>query len=202
MKANERMRGRPREQRVDVSVRRATMELLEEAGYAGLSIEAVAARAGVGKPTIYRRFRSKSELVFAHAFHPLELGPAPDTGSLRGDLRALTQRIVDTFLRPAAASALPGLLEDLTRNPELSERFRARFVESERRVVGELLDRAVERGELASRPNVDLVHSMLVGPVFSWIFLSRNPVKRGLAKQLADHVVAGLLPADSRKENP
>ncbi|MGH2609674.1 MAG: TetR/AcrR family transcriptional regulator [Tepidiformaceae bacterium] len=202
MATNQPGRGRPREQRADDAVRRATLELLEEVGYGGLSIEAVAARAGVGKPTIYRRFRSKAELVFAHAIHGPELGPVPDTGSLREDLTALTQRILETFLRPAAASVVPGLLEDGTRDPELAARLRASFVESERRMVREILDRAVTRGELARRPDIDLVHALLLGPVFCWIFLAHNPVKRGLAGRLAVHVAGALQATPARKETP
>jgi AcrR family transcriptional regulator len=193
--ATERPRGRPREQRVDDAVRRATLELLPEVGYGALSIEGVAARAGVGKPTIYRRYRSKAELVFATAIHPLELGRAPDTGSLEGDLVALIQAIVEIFQHPAAACAVPGLIEDVSREPELARRFRDRFVEPERQWVGEILDRAVERGELGVRPDPDLVHALVLGPVFSWIFLARTPVRRGLAKQLAEHVYRAIVVA-------
>jgi AcrR family transcriptional regulator len=195
MTIRERTRGRPREQRVDDAVRRATLELLAEVGYGALSIEGVAARAGVGKPTIYRRYRSKAELVFATAIHPLELGRAPDTGLLEGDLVALVQAIIDVFRRPAAARAVAGLIEDFSRDPELARRFRDRFLEPERQWVGEILDRAVERGELGVRPDPDLVHALLLGPVFSWIFLARNPVRRGLAKQLAEHVSRAIVPA-------
>jgi AcrR family transcriptional regulator len=190
-----RRRGRPREQRVDDAVRRATLELLADVGYGALSIEGVAARAGVGKPTIYRRYRSKAELVFETVIHPPELGRAPDTGSLERDLVVLIQGIVDVFRRPAAARAVPGLIEDVSRDPELARRFRDRFVEPERQWVEEILDRAVERGELGVGPDPDLVHALLLGPVFSWIFLARNPVRRGLAKQLADHVSRAIVPA-------
>jgi AcrR family transcriptional regulator len=195
MTTSERRRGRPREQRVDDAVRRATLELLAEVGYGALSIEGVAARAGVGKPTIYRRYRSKAELVFVTAIHPLELGPSPDTGSLEGDLVDLVQAIIGVFRRPAAARAVPGLIEDVSRDPELARRFRDRFVEPERLWVGEILDRAVERDELGVRPDPDLVHALLLGPVFSWIFLARNPVRRGLAKELAEHVSRAIVPA-------
>ncbi len=202
MVPNDPVRGRPREQRADDAVRRATLELLEEVGYGGLSIGAVAARAGVGKPTIYRRFGSKAELVFAHAIHGPELGPVPDTGSLQQDLTALTQRILDIFGRPAAASVVPGLLEDATRDAELAARLRATFIDSERRMIREILDCAVTRGELAKRPDVDLVHALLLGPVFCWIILARNPVKRGLAARIADHVAGALQAASARKEIP
>jgi hypothetical protein len=120
------------------------------------------------------------------------MGPTPDTGSLRGDLTARVQRIVDTLLRPEAALALPGLLEDGTRDAALAERFRATFVQSERELVREILDRAVARGELAERPDVELVHALLLGSVFSWIFLSRTPVKRGRARRLADLVTRAI----------
>jgi AcrR family transcriptional regulator len=184
--------GRPRDRRIDRALRRATLELLRERGYGGVSVEAVAARAGVGKPAIYRRFASKPELVFAHAIHGPELGPPPDTGSLRGDLAALVEGIIGGLAAPAAAAAVPGLLADLARDPELGRRFRATFVEQERARVVAVLERAVGRGELARPPDPALVHACLLGPVFAWLFLLQAPVARDLAARLAAFAAAAL----------
>jgi AcrR family transcriptional regulator len=196
--------GRPRDDRIDEAVRRATLDLLGERGYGGVSIEAVAARAGVGKPAIYRRFASKPELVFGHAIHGLELGPPSDMGSLPSDLDALVQGILDTLAAPAAAAAVPGLLADLGRDPELARRFQATFIEQERARVSAVLERAVRRGELAGPPDPTLVHACLLGPVFAWLFLLRLPVAQGVAERLAAFAAAALqegepLPRETRR---
>jgi AcrR family transcriptional regulator len=187
-----RSRGRPRDRRIDKAVGRATLDLLDERGYGGVSVEAVAARAGVGKPAIYRRFASKPELVFAHAIHGPRLGPPPDTGSLRTDLAALVRGILDTLAAPVAAAAVPGLLADLGRDPELATRFQATFIEQERGRVIAVLGRAVRRGELARPPDPALVHACLLGPVFAWLFLLRGSPGRDLAERLAAFAAAAL----------
>jgi len=186
------VQGRPREQRVDQDVAEATCALLGEVGYARLTIEAVAARAGVGKAAIYRRWTSKADLVFASAVHPLDLPLPSDTGALRGDLTALVESIVACLTPPAAAEAVPGLLGDLSHDPELANRFRTTFVEQERATVVIILERAASRGELGEWPDPDLVHSLLLGSVFSWLFLQRKRPIRDLAVQIGDSVARAL----------
>src|SRR5215475_3487601 len=97
---------RPRLPSADQVIVEATRVLLLENGYAGVSIEGVAARAGVAKTTIYRRWPSKAELVFEVAIHRSRLGPAPDTGTLVGDLAAVAVIIVRSLSRPVAAAAM------------------------------------------------------------------------------------------------
>ena len=187
--------GRPREPRVDEAVRAATLELLRERGYGGVTMEGVAARAGVGKAAIYRRFPTKAELVFAAAVHGLELPPPEDTGSLRGDLEALIRRIVALLTRPVAAAAVPGLFADLGSDRELAARFEQTFISPARAVVAAALDQAVARGELRARPDPELVHVLLLGPLFIWVHVLRRPPAE-LAERLAG-LVAGALPSAS-----
>jgi AcrR family transcriptional regulator len=189
--------GRPREARVDQAVRAAVLELLTQRGYAGVTIEGVAAKAGVGKTAIYRRFLSKAELVFDAAVHGLELAPPEDTGSLRGDLAALIQRIVASLTRPAAAAAIPGLIADLGRDPGLAARFERTFVAEERAVVAEVLDRAAARGELRGPFDPELAHALLLGPVFAWLHLLRRP-PANLAVCLAERIEAALVSAPTK----
>jgi AcrR family transcriptional regulator len=147
-------------------------------------MEAVAARAGVGKATLYRRYGSKVELVFAHTIHPGTLH-APDTGSLRGDLRLLGTQIVAAIGPPTAVAALPGLLADLAREPQLRERFQSVFIASERTVVAEVLERAQARGELVGSVDPDLVHALMLGSIFAAIFLLDLPPSGELGERLA-----------------
>jgi AcrR family transcriptional regulator len=182
--ADQSTRGRPREQRVDAAITDAAHALLNEVGYAGLTMEAVAARAKVGKATLYRRFGSKAELVFAKTVHASAL-PAIDTGSLRGDLALLGERIVADLMPPTTRAALPGLLADLARDSQLREHFHRTFIASERALIADLLERAHDRGELAAAADADLVHALLLGSIFASIFLLDLPVTAELGNQLA-----------------
>jgi AcrR family transcriptional regulator len=119
--------GRPRDPRIDGAVLQATVDLLGETGYAELSVDAIARRAGTSKPAIYRRWPSKAHLVHEAVF-PINSGTElPDTGSLAGDVREMVRRTVAVLTTPAARAALPGLVgemaADLTLHAALLERF-------------------------------------------------------------------------------
>ena len=119
--------GRPRDPRIDGAVLQATVDLLGEAGYAELSVDAIAWRAGTSKPAIYRRWPSKAHLVHEAVF-PINSGTElPDTGSLADDVREMVRRTVAVLTTPAARAALPGLVgemaADLTLHAALLERF-------------------------------------------------------------------------------
>jgi AcrR family transcriptional regulator len=191
--------GRPREARVDEAVRTATLELLEERGYTGVTIEGVAAKAGVGKTAIYRRFPSKAELIFNATVHGPRLAPPEDTGSLRGDLAALIRRIVASLMRPAAAAAIPGLIAEIEADPRLAARFERTFVDREREVVAAVLERAAARGELPGPSDPELAHALLLGTVFAWLHLLRRP-PADLAERLAGPLAAAVA-APSTKES-
>ncbi|MEY8018605.1 TetR/AcrR family transcriptional regulator [Mycobacterium servetii] len=121
--------GRPRDPRIDGAVLRATVELLAETGYSGLSIAAIAQRAGTSKPAIYRRWPGKAHLVHEAVF-PLGAATAiPDTGSLRHDLREMVRRTVAFLLTPAARAALPGLIGEMAADPTLHSALLERFAD-------------------------------------------------------------------------
>lgn len=185
------VRGRPRDGRADAAIAKALGELLAEVGYPALTMEAVATRAGVGKATLYRRYGSKVELVFANTIHASTLRSV-DTGSLREDLDLLSERIVADLKRPAAAAALPGLLADLVDQPRLFARFQTVFVAGERELIADLLDRAHVRGELAADPEPDLVHAQLLGTIFASLFLLDLPPTNDLAKRVAAMTATAL----------
>ncbi|QKG26193.1 TetR/AcrR family transcriptional regulator [Actinomadura verrucosospora] len=190
-------RGRPRSGHVDEAVADAVRALLAEAGYQALSIDGVAARAGVGKAGIYRRWRSKAEMVFAVVVHgPHPVAPA-DSGSLRADLSALAEHIIDLLSGPYARLVLPGLTADLSADPALAARFQAGVIDAERALVAEILDRARARGEDAG-DDPAFVHALLLGPIYTYLFLAGGEVPPGLADRLASAAVAAL----GTKESP
>ncbi|MFF1343617.1 TetR/AcrR family transcriptional regulator [Streptomyces sp. NPDC058290] len=190
MKPSKQPTGRPRESRVDDAIRDAVRELVQEAGYAALTMDAVAAKARVGKAAIYRRHASRSELVFSALVHGRETKPLPDTGSLHGDLTALADLILRLFRDPAVTPALPGLLAEIKQQPDLAARFQDTFIASERAEVTRLLDRALARGELTSPADPALVHAAVLGSCFAWVFLLGEPPTPSLAPRVASLAAA------------
>jgi AcrR family transcriptional regulator len=158
--------GRPRDKRIDSAVLHATVELLGRTGYADLSVDAIARRAGTSKPAIYRRWPSKAHLVHEAAFPIGDATELPDTGSLAGDIQEMVRRTVAVLTSPAARAALPGLVAEMAADLTLHAALLERFGDILFRGLTDRLDDAVARGEV--RPDVtaaDLVE-VLAGPTF------------------------------------
>jgi AcrR family transcriptional regulator len=161
-----RPRGRPRSARVDAAILDATLELLAEHGLEGLSIEAAAARAGVGKATIYRRWPSRDAMVAA-AFRSVNASVRlPDTGDVRTDLVALLAEFQRVTLRSVPAAMMPRLMAAVLTRPELLRLFLANALAPRRAAVLDVLERARARGQLRPEADLDLAFGMIVGTVF------------------------------------
>jgi AcrR family transcriptional regulator len=191
------MAGRPRSADLDVALTDATAQLLAEIGYIATTVDAIAARAGVPKSALYRRWSSKAELVFATVVH----GPVimvPDTGALGSDLVELARRIVATLTAPAARQALPGLLVDLANDPKLVQRFHDDVIGKQRALVQSVIDRAVARGELDESIRADDLHAQLLGTAYAWTALVGEPAPRDLPERLAGAAHAVLIRRDRK----
>ncbi|MBL1072990.1 TetR/AcrR family transcriptional regulator [Nocardia sp. 2] len=188
---------------MDHAITSATREILAERGYAGLTVDAVATRAGIGKAAIYRRFATKQEMIFSVVIHDMRETAPPDTGSLRTDLAALA-RTVAGQLSSAPTDVLTGLLADIYADSTLAERFSGTFLERQRQVITELLERAGARGELASRPDPATVHALVLGPIFVWLLvLDGDPgTVDGLIETVAESATAALLSAAAHSCGP
>ncbi len=187
--------GRPRDDRVDASVVDATRTLLLEGGLPAVTVAAVAARAGASKAAIYRRYPSKLHLVFAAAIHDVDVATPPDHGSLAADLTALLGDIAASLDNPVSRRVLPAMLLELDADDDVTERLSRTFVAREHEIIGEVLDRAVARGELPSKPDVAEVQAHLVGPVFAWIYVLRRPVDNAWLVRHAALLVRAWRPA-------
>jgi AcrR family transcriptional regulator len=143
--------GRPRDPRIVGAVVEATVALLAEMGYADLSVDAIARRAGTSKPAIYRRWPSKAHLVHEAVFPLGEATELPDTGSLTGDVRAMVRRSADVLTTPAAGAALTGLVGEMAADPTLHAALLQRFSGILSQGLGDRLADAVARGE--ARPD-------------------------------------------------
>jgi AcrR family transcriptional regulator len=144
--------GRPRDKRIDSAVLRATVELLAETGYADLSVDAIARRAGTSKPAIYRRWPGKAHLVHEAVFPISEATAIPETGSLAGDMREMVRRTVEVLTTPASRAALPGLVGEMAADLTLHSALLERFGDILSRGLSDRLAEAVARGEV--RPDV------------------------------------------------
>src|SRR3954453_5217288 len=142
--------GRPRDPSRDGVIRSAILQLLADVGYGALTMDAVAAQAGVGKATIYRRWRTKEDLVVDTIAELNQVGTAtPDTGTLEGDLRVLLHWLVSEITGPVGAATL-SLLSTVPHQPALAEAFKTGPVSVWRRSFDEVWARAVQRGEVRS----------------------------------------------------
>lgn len=185
--------GRPRDAHHDQAIIQAVREVLAEAGYLGLTIDRVASRAGVGRPTVYRRWPSKAALVMgALGESAADREPAPDTGNLRDDLLAIRRLQLSLLDSPEGRLVLPGLTADVLEQSDLHPRFRERYVKPWRDLIRAAVERAAQRGEL--RPGVDarMVADLLTGPLVFRVIFAQEEVDEGALDPAMDVVLAGL----------
>jgi AcrR family transcriptional regulator len=180
--------GRPRSVEADEAILEAAVDLFAAGGLDGLTVEGVAARAGVGKATVYRRYPCKVDLVIA-ASRCFAFGDEqPDTGTTRGDMCAMVVGLIERLTTTALGRALPMLVADRARVPELAEAYRA-IVSEKRAFHHRVVERGVARGDL--RPDVDpeAVIDAYVGPVFYRFLISDAPLDDEFAEALVDAVL-------------
>jgi AcrR family transcriptional regulator len=158
--------GRPRSAEADEAIHRAAIELCVEHGFEGLTVEAVAARAGVGKATVYRRHPNRVGLIVAAASDVCGALPEDiDTGSVLDDLRRLAHGIVRTLQSARTRAVLSQIVAGAARNPELRA-AQQRFVAGRRAVALVAIRRGIERGELRADTDADLLAELFAAPLF------------------------------------
>ncbi len=185
--------GRPLDATRDEALRRAALELVAEIGYDRLTIDAVAARARAGKATVYRRWASKAELVadavVCDACKGLE---APDTGSIRSDLLALSEHM---WLRSGPvprASVMAGMMSALLASPELRDAFHAAGRPPES-VVAAVVRRAVERGEIPEPEDLETVGLVMPGMCMFHLVKTGTAPDRSFFETVIDRIILPAL---------
>lgn len=174
MNEAQRGRGRPRKSGADDAILAATIAGLAQAGYAELSLESIAARAAVTRPTLYRRYPNKQALVIAALSAAFEsVNPrVPDYGDARRDVRALLENIAAMLTKTPIGDVIRGLLPELPRDAALAE-LAARFAEARRALLRDAIARGVDRGELPASLDVEVaIDALLGGLYFRFLFLS------------------------------
>lgn len=178
---------------VRAAVLDATLAELVEQGIDGMSVAAVAARAGVHETSVYRRWRTREDLIVdALLDRSAAEIPAPDTGSLRGDLVELA-RLVSAYLSMPLGRALARMTALAVEDESLAH-ARAEFFDSRVATMRVVIDRAIERGELPAGTDARLVLEMLVAPLHVRTILTGEPLTEALPEQLVDVLLEGLRP--------
>jgi AcrR family transcriptional regulator len=188
-----RKRPRRRGAALESAILDAVLAELADVGYARLSMERVAERAGASKASVYRRWPSKVELVMDAVYHVFpEAGSPPDTGSLRGDLLAMMRAVAEQLAGPAG-QALSGILSDALGDPDKARRVRAYARGNSRGGMREIVRRAVTRGEVdpaaVTERRLEAAHALLRHQ-----FITRGvPIPLEVIEEIADEVVIPLL---------
>lgn len=178
---------------VTEAIRAAVFEELAAVGFARMSIEGIARRAGVGKTAVYRRWKSKLSLVLdlVGAFAAQGM-PAPATGSLHGDVRALLEVASGALRHPVASQVIPDLLVEAARHPEIAEAVTAALLDGQRGVVTRIVREAVARGELPEGADPGRALDLIVGPLYWRLAVVRTELPPGYVDDLARSAVAAL----------
>ena len=185
-------RGRPRSPETRAKILKAAYEMLNELGFMDLTIEGVAARAEVGKPTIYRRWKTKAALAmdaFLEAVNP-ELA-FPDTGTAKEDFREQMQKIV-ILMNSSRGEVLASVIGCGQADEELIAAFRENWLIPRRKDAKQIFKRGVERGELRADVNAEVAIDALYSPLFYRLLLRHQPLSKKLVNELVDVVMNGL----------
>ena len=181
-----------RSARVRVDVIAATLAELAERGYTALSLESVARRAGVHKTTLYRRWGSREELVLeAMLARAGEHISVPDTGSLRGDLLMLARTAAANAASPEVAAMARAVAAESPHDGRLAAVNR-RFWAERLAMDGVIVERAIERGEVAAGTEPGRVIEAVIGPIHLRLLLTGEPVERSFLEGIVDLVVDGV----------
>ena len=179
----------PRIERTRTVVRRAVLDELGEVGYGALTIEAVAARSGVAKSTIYRHWEDKLALI-ADAFETAHIDHVPniDTGTIRKRIESLVTHVAEVLVDSIFSRCIPALIEGAAQDPRLRD-FHYRYSSERRRSLAQLIAGGVASGEFAPDTNQELAAAALLGAIFYYRLMSPQPFAPAQATRLVNTVL-------------
>ncbi|MDO4685155.1 MAG: TetR/AcrR family transcriptional regulator [Corynebacterium sp.] len=175
-------------------LRQTVIEQLHTLGYSAITIEGVCAASGVAKTTLYRRWKSKAEMIFELVIHTDPNYEYPDTGTIQGDIATIAADAVNFICNPLARKALPGLLEAIAADPALHDRLHTVFIQPAHQAITHVLRRAEARGEIAAQTHLDpdIFYAALIGIPLCATQLLRLEDTNVLTEKLAAHLLASL----------
>src|SRR3954451_21948413 len=186
-------RGRPPAPDTEQRVLTAALDLLAREGYAGLTLNVLAARSGLAKTTSLRRWGPKAAVAAAAverlALHSVDL---PESGTLRGDLIALQHKAVAVFT-DGEGGFVPRLIRESGHHPEIAELLHT-VIHTRRRAYHRILGRAIARHELDPDVDQDVIIDLLIGPIWTRLLITRDPITDGLVEEIVDVVIRAYPP--------
>ena len=186
--------GRPRDEGATASIMRAALELADESGFDALSVEAVAARAGVGKTTIYRRWANVWAVVMDAVLADVtRAAPIEEHATARASFRASMRSLVKVY-RGKAGKLLRALIGRAQVDADLRQAVQARWVQPRRRVAREVVRRGIESGELREGLDADVALDALYGSIYHRLLVPYDnaPLSDEFIDRVVDHVFGGL----------
>jgi AcrR family transcriptional regulator len=189
-----RVAGRPRSAEAHDAILRAAIVVVREVGYDAAAMDAIAARAGVGKATVYRRWTSKEALV-ADAIEQIMVSrTVPDTGTTRGDLRAIMRETMRMYHDPQTTPFLSALVAAMARSEPIALAVRNGFVAVRRDAMRQVIVRGISRGDLRRGMDIPLALDLLSGPFLSRALITGTPIDERLVRGVVDAVLATFAP--------
>ena len=183
-----------RAERVRTTVLGAAAELLTEVGYEQMRVEDVATRAGVHKTTVYRRWPTKAALTAdAAALHSADAVPIPDTGTIVGDLQLLAREVVANIGTEGGARRSRSVAAAAATSDELAAAMHG-FWARRLTLSAEVVERAIQRGELPASTDANLIIETVIGPLWVRLLLTGEPITEDLADRVVQLVTTGAVP--------
>jgi len=183
-----------RSERSRVAILTAARDLLGETGYAQLTVEAIAARAGVGKQTIYRWWPGKGAVILEALVETAGEAALPDTGDLRADLTVVLRAIVAELADPALSATTRALTIETLGSDELAAQVRDRLLRPQMDAVKERLRAGQAAGQLRADVDLDLAVEALIGPPYHRWMLRTGPLTDTYADGVVEQALTGLAP--------
>src|ERR687889_2592462 len=188
--------GRPRSERAHRAILQAANDLLESEGFAAVTVEAIAERAGVSKATVYRWWPNRAA-VGMDGFLSIVSSevPFPHTGHAREDIRLHMRRLTEAFSGKIGRTVAV-LIAEGQADPELAEALRSRWLSVRRTEARKILELGIECGELREDLDPEVAVDILYGPIYYRLLVGHAPLDEKFADALADHVFAGFSAGD------
>jgi len=188
--------GRPRSAESHNAILAAALKLLNERGYRSVTIEGIASEAAVGKQTIYRWWRSKAEVILeAFTRYTADRIAVPDSGNVQTDLEIFLAQAFDSLTRDSG-EVVRGLMSEALIDPDFAEAMRDIFISSRRSVLRDILLKGIERGELASDVDIELIIDLVYGPMWYRLLNKHAPLNPRFAKQISEMIAGKLTRSD------
>jgi AcrR family transcriptional regulator len=183
--------GRPRDRNIDEAVLKATLAALDESGYGGLTLEAVAREAGTTKPAIYRRWPSRQQLVLSALGRRIGAAKAPDTGCTLCDLDECLKVFVAAFRR-LPPEVIGPLFADCAGDRELRAAFMTTLFDPPRAAVRDTLERASARGDLGGDVDIELILDLLGSLIHYRVLFGHAPTSNAEIEGAVEALLGGI----------